>query len=287
MTAKTTKLVAIQLVSTPDIDQNLATITEQLKLLRAKNPDDELLVVLPECCLIFAATESAVDAKAERRGQGKMQQALSAMAQEFKLYLVAGTIPLKAYDGRNYAASLLIAPSGEVLGQYNKIHLFDVDVSDGVGRYRESDGTHPGNDICVIDTPIGRIGLAVCYDLRFSGLFRALNDLKADIIVLPSAFTKETGAAHWEVLLRARAIESQCYMIGSNQGGAHPNGRETWGQSMIVNPWGIIGDQIATGVGYAISEFDNELTLGLRSKMPMASQQRFAVGQLSNQTGIK
>jgi len=274
------KLAAIQLVSGPDIDQNIAVISEQLSELRSAYPQQQILAVLPECCLVFGTSDDVVNAKAEVIGHGEMQQALIALAQQFEIYLVAGTIALKAPDGRNYAASLFISPNGEVLGQYNKIHLFDVQVSDGIGSYRESDATHPGNDIMVIDTPIGKIGMAVCYDLRFSALFRAMNAMQADIMVLPSAFTKQTGQAHWEILLRARAIENQCYFIGANQGGTHANGRETWGQSMIVNPWGEIAAQVANGVGVACCDYQQEMAPEIRKKMPLATQQRFATNAL-------
>lgn len=271
-----TKLAAIQMVSGPDIDRNLATIASQLNALRQDNPDGDMLVVVPECCLVFGTSDEVVNAKAEMIGEGKMQSGLIELAQQFGVYLVGGTIALKAPDGRNYAASLLISPQGKVLAQYNKIHLFDVDVSDGIGQYRESDATFPGQDICVIDTPIGRVGMAVCYDLRFSALFRTMREQQADIVVLPSAFTKETGKAHWEVLLRSRAIENQCYMIGANQGGTHDNGRETWGQSMIVNPWGEIEAQIATGEGAIVANYNKQSIEGIRTKMPTLSQQRLS-----------
>lgn len=275
-----TTLAAIQMVSTPDIEQNLATIEQQLGHLRQQYDSEDLLVVVPECCLVFGTSDEVVNAKAEAIGTGEMQTGLTTLAKQYAVYLVGGTIALKAPDGRNYAASLLISPQGKVLAQYNKIHLFDVDVNDGIGQYRESDATFPGQDICVIETPIGRIGMAVCYDLRFSALFRTMREHEADIVVLPSAFTKETGSAHWEVLLRARAIENQCYMIGANQGGTHQNGRETWGQSMIVNPWGEIQAQLAQGEGNISAAYESAQIQGIRSKMPTLSQQRLTSCQL-------
>jgi len=275
-----TKLAAIQMVSTPDIAHNLATIKQQLTRLRADCPTDSMLVVVPECCLVFGASDEVVNAKAEEVGDGPMQSGLISLAKAFNVYLVGGTIALKAPDGRNYAASLLIDPSGVVLAQYNKIHLFDVDVNDGIGQYRESDATFQGQNICVIDTPIGRVGMAVCYDLRFSALFGAMREQGADIVVLPSAFTQETGKAHWEILLRARAIENQCYVIGANQGGTHENGRQTWGQSMIVDSWGEIQAQIAQGEGHVVSDYHAQRTQEIRAKMPTLSQQRLTSSQL-------
>lgn len=274
------KLAVIQLISTPDVEQNLEQIEQQLITLRASEQDQEMLVVLPECCLMFGLNEAVIKTKAEVAGQGRMQSALSALAQKYRVYLVAGTIPLRAPDGRSFASSLLIDPQGQVLEQYNKIHLFDVDVADTIGSYRESDNTHPGQHISVVDTPFGRIGMAVCYDLRFSALFNAMRHLGAEIVVLPSAFTKITGEAHWELLLRARAIENQCYFVASNQGGTHINGRETWGHSMIVDPWGEITAQLTTGVGSISSPLDRELLSATQQKMPMIAQACFAPAQL-------
>ena len=269
------KLISVQLVSSPSIDENLISIEKQLGEIRQQYPTGELLVVLPECCLMFATKDSEVRAHSEMPLQGPMQEALSALSSKFKLYLVAGTIAIKADDGRHFAASILFDPQGKQLGQYNKIHLFDVDVSDGYGSYRESENTHPGHHISVIETPIGNIGMAVCYDLRFGAMFQEMRAQGAEIFVLPSAFTHATGQAHWELLARARAVENQCYMIASNQGGEHKNGRVTWGQSMVVDPWGTIESQIAYGEGFAVGEFDVEKIQAMRAKMPMASQQRF------------
>ncbi|MDP2560715.1 carbon-nitrogen hydrolase family protein [Psychrobium sp. 1_MG-2023] len=274
-------LVAIQLTSGVKVDENLAIIEQQFEALRKQYPEKDIVVVLPECCLMFAKRDSDVKAIAEEAGIGPMQQALCQLAEKFKVYLVAGTIAIKAPDGRHFAASLLISPQGKILAQYNKIHLFDVDVADGFGSYRESDNTHPGRDICVVETPIGRIGLAVCYDLRFSALFKAMAEQQADIIVLPSAFTKPTGQAHWELLVRARAVENQCFMIAANQSGLHQNGRETWGHSMIVSPWGEVCDELASGVGFIAAPLNPQLIQECRAKMPMAQQQRFSKSVLS------
>ena len=274
------KLAVIQLISSPDIADNLEAIERQLKALRSEHPLDPMLVVLPECCLMFGLNEADIKPFSEPIGDGIMQQGLSRLAQVYQVYLVAGTIALHAPDKRNFAASLLFNPLGEVMAQYNKIHLFDVDVADGIGSYRESDNTHPGQYITVVDTPFGRIGMAVCYDLRFSALFRAMRQAGADIIVVPSAFTKLTGQAHWELLLRARAVENQCYVLASNQGGTHANGRETWGHSMIISPWGEIEQQLTFGEAAISSTLDRQLLQSIRQKMPMISQERFTLAQL-------
>ncbi|MGB1298195.1 MAG: carbon-nitrogen hydrolase family protein [Psychrobium sp.] len=269
------KLIAVQLVSSPSIEENLVAIDEQLQAIRKQYPSGDILAVLPECCLMFATKDSEVRQFSEHKGEGPMQEALSELSKKYQLYIVAGTIAIKAEDGRHFAASLLFDSQGNELGQYNKIHLFDVDVSDGYGSYRESENTHPGQHISVVETPIGNIGMAVCYDLRFGAFFNEMRTLGAEILVLPSAFTHATGHAHWELLCRARAVENQCYMVASNQGGLHKNGRETWGQSMVVDPWGTIESQIASGEGYAVGEFDRDKLAAIRQKMPMASQQRF------------
>lgn len=277
----TVRLIAIQMISSPVIESNLAVIEAQLSLARKQYCDDEILVVLPECCLMFAAKDYDVREHSENSKQGPMQDALAQLSIKFNVYMVAGTIAIKANDGRHFAASILFNPQGEQLGQYHKIHLFDVDVNDGVGSYRESDNTYPGQHISVIKTPIGNIGMAVCYDLRFPALFQAMREQGAEIIVLPSAFTYVTGKAHWELLTRARAVENQCYMIASNQGGKHKNGRVTWGQSIVIDPWGNIEDQIKDGEGFASATFDRDKLQAVRNKMPMASQQRF-FSQLKN-----
>ena len=166
--------------------------------------------------------------------------------------------------------------SGNVLGQYDKIHLFDVEVADGTKNYRESDTFCPGEHLSVIETPFGKIGLAICYDLRFPELFQALRAQGAEFIALPSAFTKVTGQAHWQVLLQARAIETQCYMLAAGQWGQHSTGRrETWGQSMIVDPWGDILAQKPEGVGWVQAHPDMERLQQLRQQMPIMAQKRF------------
>lgn len=275
-------MAVIQLVSTTSVTDNLAVIEQQLQHLRSQSTtsSEPLLAVLPECCLLFGGSDQLWKEHAEAMGDGPMQQQLSQLASRYQCYLVAGTLPLKTADGRAAAASLLFDPQGEQLARYDKIHLFDVEVTDGQGSYRESLNTCPGNQVTVVDTPFGRLGMAVCYDLRFSALFRQLRALGAELISLPSAFTAVTGEAHWEVLLRARAIENQCYLLASNQGGTHDNGRVTWGHSMIVDPWGLVVAEANTGVGYASCRPDGELIKKVRARMPMASQEQFLLASL-------
>ena len=228
----------MQCQSGRDVQQNLAFIRSQLDVL-PRTSGEAQLVVLPECVLLFGGHESLQLAALGETEVNPLKQALSEIAQQYDVYLIAGSIPAKADNGRAYSRCYFFDNSGQVLGQYDKIHLFDVEVADGTKRYRESDTFCHGKNLTVVATPFGKIGLAICYDLRFPELFQALRAQGADFIALPSAFTKVTGEAHWQILLQARAIETQCYILAAGQWGQHATSRrETWGQSMIVSPWG-------------------------------------------------
>ena len=266
-------LVAVQMTSTPDVEENLQFVESQLKAL----PDPAQttsLVVLPECFARFGSRDGEQLAIAEAKGEGRIQSELSRMAKQYQCYLVAGTIPLKTDDTNKFtASSLLFSPQGELMAEYQKIHLFDVSVNDKTGSYLESKYTRHGGKVVVADTPIGRIGMAVCYDVRFSGLFTAMGDI--DILVLPAAFTQRTGEAHWEVLLRSRAIEKQCFMVGAGQTGIHANNRETYGHSMIISPWGEILADNATDTGLVSAEIDINDRNKLKANMPVSQHNRF------------
>jgi nitrilase len=176
------------------------------------------------------------------------------------------------------AASLVFDDQGRVDARYEKIHLFDVDIPDRNERYRESATVDAGHSPTVVSTPIGRLGMAVCYDVRFPELFRLLQAQGAEVLSVPSAFTAPTGRAHWEILLRARAVENLCYVLAPAQGGVHANGRETWGDSMIVDPWGKVLARVAEpGPGLAVAEIDHTLQQELRSRFPVLHHRRFAV----------
>ena len=266
-------VVAIQMTSTPHVDQNLRFVESQLKSL----PDPAKvtsLVVLPECFARFGSRDAEQLAIAESKGAGYMQDELSRMAKQYRCYLVAGTIPLKTDDENKFtASSLLYSPEGELMAEYQKIHLFDVAVNDNTGSYLESKYPRHGGRVVVVDTPIGRIGMAVCYDVRFSGLFTAMGDI--DILVLPAAFTQRTGEAHWEVLLRSRAIEKQCFVVGAGQTGIHANNRETYGHSMIISPWGEIMAENAIDTGIVCAEIDINDRKKLKTNMPVSQHNRF------------
>jgi nitrilase len=226
------------------------------------------LVVLPENFAIMAQQDADRLAVAERDGHGPIQEFLAAQARTHGVWLVGGTIPLKASDpNRVRAACLLFNDHGERVARYDKIHLFDVRLDNGE-LYNESAAIEPGDTPVVVGTPFGKLGLAVCYDLRFPELFRQLLEQGAELFVVPSAFTVRTGRAHWEVLVRARAVENLAYVIAAAQGGYHLNGRETYGDSMIVNPWGEVLDRLARGSGVVVADLDRRYFEHTRSSFP-------------------
>ena len=227
-------VAAVQMASGPNVKANLE---EAEKLIKTAVQQDAELVVLPENFAIMGLSEMDKVAIAETAGEGPIQQFLSQQANKYGIWIVGGTIPLESgVAGKVYSTSLLYNDSGEMVARYDKLHLFDVLLEDSNESYNESETIESGDDIVVVDTPFGKLGMAVCYDLRFPELFRAMADVGMEMCVLPSAFTSLTGRAHWESLLRARAIENLCYMVAPDQGGYHKNGRETYGDSMIVDP---------------------------------------------------
>lgn len=265
------ELVAIQLISVPDVRQNLKALEIQLDKLQVST---NTLVVLPECFACFGGGDGTMLAAAEAKNKGPIQTALMKLAKKYGIWLVAGTIPLKALDPAKMTAScLLIDDGGQVVDEYQKIHLFDVQVADNTGSYMESRLTQAGERVVVADTPFGRLGMAVCYDVRFPGLFQAMGQI--DILTLPAAFTQTTGQAHWQALLQARAIEKQCYLIAANQGGEHPNGRQTYGHSCIISPWGEIEQEIRYGEGLVQSHLDMARLKSIRLAMPVHQHNKF------------
>lgn len=272
-------IAAIQMNSTPVVVDNLATAA---RLLAEAAAAGAVLAALPENFAIMGARETDKLAHAEAFGRGPIQDWLAETAQRLKLWIVAGTVPV-AVDGdpgRVWAASLVVDASGERRGRYDKIHLFDVDVPSASGeRYRESRTIAHGDPsgYAVIDTPAGKLGLSVCYDVRFPELYRELAARGAEILCVPAAFTAKTGQAHWEILLRARAIENQCYVIAPGETGTHAGGRQTWGHSMIIGPWGEVLGCIAEGEGMVAAAVDRPALQTLRAGFPNLSQRRIGV----------
>jgi len=273
-------LAVIQMTSTANVRENLAVAR---RLLERAAEQGARFALLPENFAAMGRRDLAALGRAEADGSGPILPWLKQTCRELKLWLVAGSIPLPPDDAPNakpLACSLLFNEYGERVARYDKLHLFDVDVpNDGV-RYRESDDYAFGESITLADTPIGRVGLAICYDLRFPELFSALRAGGAEIICLPAAFTAVTGTAHWEVLLRARAIETQCYLLAAGQGGQHPGQRQTHGHSMLIDPWGKVLAERAAGAGVILGQRDSALQQSIRERMPLDKQRRFAPAHL-------
>jgi len=264
---------AIQMASGPQVSANLL---EAEKLIAEAAKANAKLVALPENFAIMGMHELDKVKVREAEGSGPIQDFLATVAKKYGVWVIGGTIPLVADDANKVrAACLVYDDQGLRVARYDKVHLFDVSVPDSGEEYRESDSVEPGSDFCVIDTPFGRLGIAVCYDLRFPEFFRTMSRRNLDIIVIPSAFTAKTGAAHWEVLLRARAIENLCYIIAPNQGGFHKNGRQTFGHSMIVDPWGVVLDCYKTGSGFVYANIDKNRLEKTRASFPVLEHRRY------------
>jgi deaminated glutathione amidase len=270
-------VAVIQMTSSPDVAANLATARGLLERARAQGA---VMAALPENFAIMGQSEADKVEVAEASGEGPIQAFLGHCARELGLWIVGGTIPIRdeAEPGRVAAASLIFDERGRCVARYDKIHLFDVDIPGREERYRESATIVAGDRPVVITTPLGRLGMAVCYDVRFPELFRALQAQGAEMFSLPSAFTAPTGRAHWELLLRARAVENLCYVLAPAQSGTHVNGRETYGDSMIVDPWGHVAARVTeAGPGLAVAEVDRTLQQELRGRFPALSHRRFNV----------
>lgn len=256
------KVAAIQMASGPNVEGNLS---EARRLIAKAVEQGARLVVLPEFFAIMGMTDQDKIAVREQPGQGPIQSFLSETARKHRIWLVGGSIPLVSGSPDKVLNSCLVFDEqGEQVARYDKIHLFGLEL--GNESFDEARTIEPGDQVVVVDSPFGRIGLAICYDLRFPELFRSMK--KVDIIVLPSAFTETTGKMHWEVLVRARAIENLAYVIAAAQGGYHVNGRETHGNSMIVDPWGRTQDRLPRGSGVVIGEVNPSYQTSLRKSLP-------------------
>jgi predicted amidohydrolase len=268
-------VAALQMTSCADVGRNVEIATHLLHEARAMGA---VVAALPENFAFMGHAEADKLAIAESPGSGPIQAALAMLARELGLWIVAGTVPLRLPEEPRVAAACLVYDDqGEVVARYDKIHLFDVDVPGKPESYRESLSVAPGGKPVVIDTPVGRLGLAVCYDVRFPELFRRLLAEGAEWFCLPSAFTAPTGRAHWELLLRARAVENLCYMVAPAQSGYHENGRETHGDSMIVEPWGRVLTRLPRGTGVITAELDLTRQRSLRQNFPAVDHRRLAL----------
>jgi predicted amidohydrolase len=267
-------IAAIQMTSGPDVAANLEQVRPLLEDAAARGAQ---LAVLPENFSFLGLRDTDKREVAEAEGSGPVQDFLAATAGRLKIWIVAGTTPIKAgADGRVAAACLVYDSTGKRVARYDKIHLFDVDIPGKGEKYRESANVAPGSRTAVVATPVGKVGLSVCYDIRFPELFRRLSAAGAQILTVPSAFTAPTGRAHWETLLCARAIENLCYVVAPAQSGFHPNGRETYGDSMIVDYWGRIAQRLPRGRGCIVAPVDLQRQEQTRRNFPALQHRVFA-----------
>jgi len=267
-----TMVAAIQMTSSADLGRNL---TDAGRLLAEAYSRGALVASLPENFAFMGMSEPDKFAIAEEEGRGPIQDFLARTSRELGMWVVAGTIPLRvAGQPRVAAASLVFDAQGRQAARYDKIHLFDVEVPGRDERYQESSSVRPGETPVCVDTPAGRLGLAVCYDLRFPELFRRLLEMGAEWLCLPSAFTAPTGRAHWETLLRARAIENLCHMVAPAQSGFHENGRETYGDSMVVDCWGRVLARLPRGTGVVVGDIDLVRQREVRQNFPSVAHRR-------------
>jgi deaminated glutathione amidase len=260
------KVAALQMTSSADVRANLAVAGE---LLEAAVSSGAALAMLPENFAFMGLHDADKRKVAEPQGRGPIQDFLGETARRLRLWIVGGTVPLRMdAQERVAAASLLFDGEGRLVGRYDKIHLFDVNIPGREERYFESANIAPGREPVVVDTPAGKLGLTVCYDMRFPELFRRLSAAGAQLFSVPSAFTAPTGRAHWETLLRARAIENLCYVIAPAQAGIHQSGRETYGDTLIVDYWGRVLGRKPRGQGIVVRDLDLARQAEVRASFP-------------------
>lgn len=268
------RVAAIQMNSGADVAANLALAD---RLLGDAAADGCTLAVLPENFALMPVRGRDKTPHAEPPGEGPIQDFLGDAAKRHSLWIVGGSIPIASPDAeRVYGACPVVDADGNAVALYRKIHLFDVDLPGGRESYRESNSMYPGDEVVTADTPAGRIGLTICYDVRFPELYRRLVDDGAVLFTVPSAFTATTGAAHWHVLMRARAVENLAWVIAPGQFGSHPDKRETYGHSLIVDPWGRIVAESAGGNTHVVADVDPGLTRRLRSEFPALDNRRLS-----------
>jgi predicted amidohydrolase len=264
------KVAAIQMVSTPDVDRNLRAAT---RLIDEAATAGARLVALPEYFCLMGQRDDDKLAIAEDDGHGPIQDFLARMARTHDLWLVGGTLPIRAVTpGRVRNACCVYGPHGQRVARYDKIHLFAFD--NGRESYDEGRVLEAGDTPVAFEADGLRVGLSICYDLRFPELYRALMHPPCDLLVVPAAFTYTTGQAHWELLLRARAVENQCAVLASAQGGTHDNGRRTWGHSMLIDPWGQVQANLPEGEGMALAEVDTTRRDAVRAQLPALAHRR-------------
>ncbi|MBS3804589.1 MAG: carbon-nitrogen hydrolase family protein [Oleiphilaceae bacterium] len=274
---KNSTVAAIQMVSGRDIEANLR---EAAQLLQSAVEAGAKIAVLPENFAVLSTSQMLAQGREEAGDHATVRSFLADQAQSLGLWIVGGSLPLasrpdgQTLEDRVRAVCLVFDDQGREVARYDKIHLFDATVDDAHGQYRESDTFEPGSEVVTVDTPAGVLGLAICYDLRFPELFRALRAKGAEWVSLPSAFTYNTGSAHWHALVRARAIENQVWMVAPGQGGQNGPRRRTYGHSLICDPWGEITGETEEGPGLVTGDLDMERLRTIRDGMPVWSHRR-------------
>jgi predicted amidohydrolase len=270
MSDRRIKVACVQLRSTDDVDENIA---EASNLVRSAAKAGAHFIATPENTTLMAVDGGAKLEKTVAESDDKAVPAFSALAEELGIWLLVGSLAIKVSDKKTANRSYLFDPKGRIEVRYDKIHLFDVNLPSGE-TYRESNTVAPGAEAVVANLPWARLGLSVCYDLRFPHLYRTLAKAGAEILTVPSAFTETTGKAHWHVLLKARAIENGCFVVAPAQGGTHANGRKTYGHSMIVGPWGDILAEGGVDPGVIAAELDLEEVAAARARLPSLHHDR-------------
>lgn len=266
------KAAAVQMASGPNVSANLLEVE---RLAEEAAGSGAGLLVLPENFAFMGLAERDILAIGEADGAGPLQDFLAQLARRLGIWLVGGTVPIRVPAADKVRAACLVYDGrGRCVARYDKIHLFDVHLVETDEHYRESETIEPGDSVCVVDSPFGRLGLAVCYDLRFPELFRAMQDQGVEVITLPAAFTALTGRAHWATLVRARAVENLSYVVAAAQGGFHISGRETYGHSQVVDPWGNTLAQLPRGTGVVSAVLDPELQAATRRNFPCLEHRR-------------
>ncbi|MDH3692984.1 MAG: carbon-nitrogen hydrolase family protein [Gammaproteobacteria bacterium] len=271
-----TKLAVIQMNSASAVDENLAVANA---LLIEASQAGAAVVVLPENFCLMPANDADRLAAAENDSSGPIQEFLSNTARELGIFIIAGTIPIRSsVKNKVRSACLVYNNDGERIVRYDKIHLFNVELKNGES-YSESDNFDAGNDLKIVDTPVGRVGLTICYDMRFPEMYRRLLEMGAELFVVPSAFTATTGRAHWELLLRSRAVENLAFVAAPAQVGEHANGRSTYGDSMIIDPWGnILARREQADAGVVVADIDLAQMRKTRERFPVLSHRRIGTG---------
>lgn len=267
------KVAAVQMASGSNIKGNLLEAEKQISHAVQEGAQ---LVALPENFGMIGVQQEDVIEFRETPGSGPLQDFLAEQASHHHIVLAGGSVPMAASEGDKYRNTQLVYDQhGECIARYDKIHLFDVTLPENNRSFRESDVIEAGDVAVVVDVGEVRLGLTVCYDLRFPELFRVLLEKGAEVILVPAAFTAETGKAHWRTLLKARAIENLCFVVAAAQGGFHVNGCETFGHSMIVDPWGKVLDEIGSGSGYAMADLNLEYQRQIRERFPSIAHRKF------------